>query len=98
MTRFVTFEGIEGCGKTTQLRLASAWLPARRIPSPAPAHPGFGRGLHPRFIRTLNNFSALSLSPDRTLLFDLPVEAGLVRAEKRTAGVCAEAAEDRFER
>jgi len=163
MTRFVTFEGIEGCGKTTQIKLAAAWLAERGIPVLATAEPGgtplglkirevllnrgswkidaeaelllfaaaraqhvrqailpalragqwvlcdrfadatlayqgFGRGLDAGFIRTLNDFSALSLSPDRTLLFDLPVEAGLARAEKRTAGVWAEAAEDRFER
>ena len=163
MTRFVTFEGIEGCGKTTQIRLASAWLKERGIPSLATAEPGgtplgrkireillnrgscaigaeaelllfaaaraqhvresilpaleegqwvlcdrfadatlayqgFGRGLDAAFIRTLNDFSAFSLKPDLTLLFDLPVEAGLARAKKRTAGIRPEAAEDRFER
>jgi dTMP kinase len=163
MERFVTFEGIEGCGKTTQMRLAAAWLTGRGIsvlstaePGGTPlglkirevllnrgsleidaeaelllfaaaraqhvrevilpalrtgkwvlcdrfadatlAYQGFGRGLDAGFIRTLNAFSMLSLSPDRTFLFDLPVETGLTRAEGRTAGVRPEAAEDRFER
>jgi dTMP kinase len=163
LTQFVTFEGIEGCGKTTQIRLAAAWLAERGIPVLATAEPGgtplslkirevllnrgswtigaeaevllfaaaraqhvretilpalkegqwvlcdrfadatlayqgFGRGLDATFIRTLNDFSTCSLKPDLTLLFDLPVETGLARAKKRTAGVWAEAAEDRFER
>ena len=45
----------------------------------------------------LNDFSTSSLKPDLTLLFDLPVEVGLARAEKRAAGSRPETAEDRFE-
>jgi dTMP kinase len=162
MGKFVTFEGIEGCGKTTQIKLAAAWLAERNISVLATAEPGgtplglkireillnrgpcsigaeaelllfaaaraqhvretilpalkrgqwvlcdrfadathayqgFGRGLDTGFIRTLNAFSALSLHPDLTFLFDIPVETGLARAERRTAGVRPEAAEDRFE-
>jgi dTMP kinase len=162
MKRFVTFEGSEGCGKTTQIRLATAWIEERGIPVLATAEPGgtplgrkirkillnrgpcaigaeaelllfaaaraqhvretilpalargqwvlcdrftdatlayqgFGRGLDAGFIRSLNAFSALSLTPDRTLLFDLPVETGLARAKKRTDDIRPEAAEDRFE-
>jgi len=163
MGRFITFEGIEGCGKTTQIGLAAAWLNERGIPCLTTAEPGgtplgrkireillnlgtcaigpeaelllfgaaraqhvretilpalaagqwilcdrftdatlvyqgFGRGIDARFIGTLNAFSAGSLKPDLTLLFDLPVEVGLARAARRTAGVEPEAAEDRFER
>jgi dTMP kinase len=162
MRRFVTFEGIEGCGKTTQIELAAVWLKERGIPFLTTAEPGgtplgrrireillnrgpwtigaeaelllfaaarsqhvrktilpaleagqwvlcdrftdatlayqgFGRGLDAAFIRTLNAFSTLWLTPDRTLLFDIPVGAGLERARKRIAGMRPEAAEDRFE-
>jgi dTMP kinase len=162
MKRFITFEGIEGCGKTTQIRLAEAWLRERRIPVLATAEPGgtplgwkireillnrgsfaisaeaelllfaaaraqhvretilpalaegrwvlcdrfsdatlayqgFGRGLDAGFIRAMNAYSTGNLRPDRTFLFDLPVELGLERATKRAAGVGPEAAEDRFE-
>lgn len=163
MRRFITFEGGEGSGKTTQIKLAADWLRERGIPVLSTAEPGgtplgrkireillnlgswtigaeaelllfvaaraqhvretilpaleagqwvlcdrfadatlayqgFGRGLDVAFIRTLNDFSTCSLKPDLTLLFDLPVETGLERAKKRTAGGRPEAAEDRFER
>lgn len=162
MRRFVTFEGCEGCGKTTQIALASTWLQEHGIivletaePGGTPlglrirefllnrgscaisaeaelllfaaaraqhvretvlpalaagqwvlcdrftdatlAYQGFGRGLDAGFIKILNDFSALSLTPDMTLLFDLPVATGLARAEKRAAGGPPETAEDRFE-
>ena len=162
MKRFVTFEGGEGCGKTTQLGLAATWLSEQGVPFLATAEPGgtplgrkireillnrgpwsigaeaelllfaaaraqhvretiqpalaegklvlcdrfadatlayqgFGRGLDIGFIRELNDFSACSLTPDRTILLDVPVATGLTRAKKRTAGVRPEAAEDRFE-
>lgn len=40
MGRFITFEGIEGCGKTTQVALAAAYLEGRSIACTATAEPG----------------------------------------------------------
>ena len=162
MRRFVTFEGCEGCGKTTQIRLAAIslaecgitvletaepggtplgrrirefllnrgscaigaeaelllfaaaraqhvretilpalekgqWVLCDRFTDATLAYQGFGRGLDAGFIKILNTFSAFSLTPDMTLLFDLPVATGLARAEKRAAGGPLETAEDRFE-
>lgn len=162
MGELVTFEGGEGSGKTTQIKLAADWLKECGIPVLSTAEPGgtplgrkirgillnrgscaigteaelllfaaaraqhvqeailpalqagqwvlcdrftdatlayqgFGRGFDAAFIRTLNAFSTGSLKPALTLLFDLPVEAGLARAKKRTARRGSEAAEDRFE-
>ena len=147
MKRFVTFEGGEGCGKTTQIGLAATWLAEQGVPSLTTAEPGgtplgrkireillnrgpwsigaeaelllfaaaraqhvretiqpalaegklvlcdrfadatlayqgFGRGLDIGFIRELNDFSACSLTPDRTILLDVPVATGLTRAKK----------------
>ncbi len=162
MRRFVTFEGGEGSGKTTQIKLAADWLKEHGIfalstaePGGTPlgrkireilltrgsctigaeaelllfaaaraqhvretilpaleagqwvlcdrftdatlAYQGFGRGLEASLIKSLNTFSAFSLTPNMTLLFDLPVATALARAEKRVVGSTPEAAEDRFE-
>ena len=40
MTAFITFEGIEGCGKTTQMRLAGEHLENRQIPHILTEEPG----------------------------------------------------------
>lgn len=40
MKRLITFEGIEGCGKTTQIRMAAEYLKERRIPCIMTVEPG----------------------------------------------------------
>lgn len=161
--RFITFEGIEGCGKTTQIRLAGDFLRDRGIPVVVTEEPGgtalgeglrsilltrkafdlcreaelflfladraqhvrelirpalqegrwilcdrfsdatlayqgFGRGMDTEFVRRMCDLASGSLRPDMTLLFDLPVEAGLRRALERVAGSGNGTPEDRFER
>lgn len=162
MGLFVTFEGIEGSGKTTQIRLAGDYLGRRGIPfliteepggtalgmrlrelllnrepcdicpeaelllfaaaraqhvreviTPALAagkmvlcdrfadatvvYQGYARGLDMEAIAFLNSIAAAGRQPDLTLLFDLPVEAGLRRAQARIAQLAGEPREDRFE-
>lgn len=145
---FISLEGIEGCGKTTQLRLLADWLRSAghevlttREPGGCPiadqirailltpeshalvpraelllyaaaraqhvdevlkpalqagkivlcdrytdatlAYQGGGRGLDHRLISELNALASDGLSPQLTLLLDLPVEIGLGRATSR---------------
>lgn len=47
------------------------------------AYQGGGRGIDTRRIAVLEDFVQGSLRPDLTLLFDLPVEAGMARARRR---------------
>jgi dTMP kinase len=152
---FITFEGIEGSGKSTQLRRLAERLPGVVItkePGGTPladrirailldsssqldpiaelflfaasrrqnvvevikpalargavvlcdrftdstlAYQGFGRLINIDQLRTLNAWATDSLTPDLTLLFDLPEEVGLTRARSRNAGAAQD--EGRFE-
>lgn len=148
MSLFVTFEGVEGCGKSTQIRLLAQKLADKgmlvvltREPGGCPiadairrvlldpdhhgmtsraelllyaaaraqhvdevilpalkqgkvvlcdrfsdatvAYQGYGRGLERQTIDTLNGLAAGGLTPDLTLLMDMPVEEGLGRAIAR---------------
>ncbi|HEX3579498.1 MAG TPA: dTMP kinase [Thermoanaerobaculia bacterium] len=152
---FITFEGIEGCGKSTQLRRLAEHIPGAvitkepggtrladrirailldsssqldpvaelflfaasrrqnvievikpalargavvlcdRFTDSTLAYQGFGRLINLDQLRTLNAWATDSLTPDLTLLFDLPEEVGLNRARSRNEG--AEQDEGRFE-
>ena len=151
MSRFITFEGTEGCGKTTQITLLAQRLEQsgyrvrvtrepggcpisneiRRIllePSSAGMDPrtelllyaaaraqhvaevirpalqqgevvlcdrfsdatfayqGFGRNLDQEMIVDLDRLATGGLTPDLTLLLDIPLLEGLERAQARNAG------------
>ena len=163
MKRLITFEGIEGSGKSTQMRLVGQHLIEKNIPllitqepsgtdigrkiggilfnrghyymcaeteaflfcaaraqhvremilpalkenktvlcdrfsDATYAYQGAARGLDPDFIRVINDYSAMGLKPNLTLLFDLPVEIGLKRAADRDNLLKDSSFTDRFER
>ncbi len=163
MKKLVTFEGIEGSGKSTQIKLVAGYLMEKKIPHIVTQEPsgtdighkignilfnrehydmcaetemflfcaaraqhvreviipaleqnklvlcdrfsdatfayqGAGRGLDNEFIRLINDYSAMHLKPDLTLLFDLPVEIGLQRAIRRNNLLKEPSSIDRFER
>ena len=163
MHKLITFEGIEGSGKSTQIKLVAEYLMEKKVPflvtqeptgtdigrkiggilfdrehyhmcaetemflfcaaraqhvreriMPALkqnkvvlcdrfsdatfAYQGFGRGLDHDFIKLINNYSSMLLKPDLTLLFDLPVEIGLQRANDRNNRLKEPSSADRFER
>jgi dTMP kinase len=162
MACFVTFEGPEGSGKTTQVRMVAERLKQKSIPyvmteepggtpmgvkirevllncqsfpitplaelflfqaarcqhvetiiRPAlqknktvicdrftdatVAYQGAGRGLDKDIIHHLNSLTTLSLKPDKTFLFDIPVAEGIRRALDRMNGNTSPLREDRFE-
>src|SRR5688572_21091156 len=59
------------------------------------AYQGFGRLIDLDRLRMLNNWATDALVPNVTLLFDLPEEVGLQRANSRNAGAVQD--EGRFE-
>jgi dTMP kinase len=70
---------------------AGCWVLCDRFTDATYAYQGGGRGLSPERIAVLEDWVQGELRPDLTLLFDLPVAAGLERAGRRGAA-------DRFER
>lgn len=163
MKKLITFEGIEGSGKSTQIKLVAGYLTEKKVPHIVTQEPtgtgigrkigdilfnrehyhmcpetemflffaaraqhvreiimpaleqnklvlcdrfsdatfayqGAGRGLDDKFIKLINDYSAMNLKPDLTLLFDLPVETGLQRAIGRNNLLNEPSAIDRFER
>jgi dTMP kinase len=61
------------------------------------AYQGYGRGIDTDAVRRVIDFASRSLTPDLTLLFDVPVELGLKRALRRISKKRGPAPEDRFE-
>src|SRR5512138_552087 len=84
MSRFITFEGIEGCGKTTQIRLAALWLKERGLPFLATAEPG-GTPLGRTIREILLNRSSLTIGAEAELLLFAASRAQHVRETIRPA-------------
>ena len=67
MGLFITFEGIEGCGKTTQLQMAGDYLATRSIPFISTAEPG-GTPLGGKIREILLNRGPYALCAEAELL------------------------------
>lgn len=83
---------------------AGRWVLCDRYTDATRAYQGGGRGVSREFIEILSRETLGGLTPDLTLLLDLPVEAGLHRAAVRrrasqpsTATAAPEDVVDRFE-
>lgn len=68
------------------------WVLCDRFADSTMAYQGYGHGMDREIIRRLHRLVVGDVSPDLTLIFDMPVEQGLARAHSRGQG------EDRFER
>jgi len=69
---------------------AGQWVLSDRFADASHVYQGVGRGLDPARIEALDDWSLRGFAPDRTILFDMPVEAGMARVRSRGAT-------DRFE-
>ena len=78
MGLFVTFEGIEGCGKTTQILLAADYLAERGIPCLRTEEPG-GTTLGRKLREMLLNRGPFILYPETELLLFTAARAQHVR-------------------
>ena len=85
--------GPEAMDDTTELLLVFAaraalargeWVLCDRFMDATWAYQGAGRGLDRERIAALERLVLQGLTPDRTLLFDVPVAEGLARAGKRS--------------
>ncbi len=160
--KFITFEGVEGCGKTTQIKLIAerlrgqgydfvltrepggtvvgerirsvlldsthkgispiaelllyaaarnqhveqVLLPALkadklvlcdRYADATTAYQGAARNIDPAIIKDIHRIATEGLTPDLTVLLDLPAKEGLARAHDRNLRDASSAKEDRFE-
>lgn len=77
---------------------AGKWVLCDRFSDATFAYQAAGRGLDESFIAMVNDYSSLKITPALTLLFDLPVETGLLRAGMRDLQRKDPSAADRFER
>ena len=84
--------------ETIRPALASgAWVLCDRYADSTIAYQGYGRGMDVELLQRLNDYATGGLWPDKTLLLDLPVEAGLSRALARNGREGLSQSEGRFE-
>lgn len=76
--RFVTFEGGEGSGKTTQIRMAADWLQERGLPVLATAEPG-GTALGQKIREIVLNRQSCAIGAEAELLLFAAARAQHVR-------------------
>ncbi len=69
---------------------AGKWVLSDRFADASHVYQGAGRGLDPERIDALEQWSLQGFTPDRTIVFDLPVAQGMARVRSRGAT-------DRFE-
>ncbi len=84
MSLFITFEGGEGCGKSTQSRLLLKKLEQRNIPAILTHEPG-GTSLGDELRKVLKKKQAHSISPEAELLLFAASRAQLVAEVIRPA-------------
>ena len=75
---FITFEGIEGSGKTTQIRLLMAWLEQRTDRVLLTREPG-GTGIGEQIRTILLNPANTSMTPEAEILLFSAARAQIVR-------------------
>ncbi len=72
---------------TVQPALArGAWVVCDRFADSTRAYQGYGQGVDRALIERLYNDTVGALRPDLTVILDIPVDAGLQRADARRAG------------
>ncbi len=64
---------------------AGRWVVSDRFADSTRAYQGGAGGLDPRLVSALERVALAGLRPDLTLILDLPVEVGLMRAARRRA-------------
>ena len=74
---------------------AGTWVICDRFADSSYAYQGYGKGVSLDFLKTLYQNTVGVAQPDRTYLFDVPVDVGLKRAHARMSA--DQLKEDRFE-
>jgi dTMP kinase len=79
---------------------AGQWVLSDRFSDSTMAYQGYGHGINKKAISNLQQFVAGDVTPDMTIILDLPIKVGLARAEKRSTEQIepSRTVEDRYEK